>query len=60
MNNCKDLQALISKHMQKRNKKFKQYVQDKKEPNALLKRNFQKFVKNKKRRKIKKQYQNFQ
>ena len=59
-NNCKDLRAMINKHKQKRRKPIKNYGKSNKELNALIEKTFQKFVKNKKRRKTEKMLPHFQ
>ena len=46
--------------MQKKKKHFINYGKSNKELNALIKKKFQKFVKNKKRRKTEKELQHFQ
>ena len=50
--NCKNLHAMINKHKQKKNN-FNTYGMSNKELNALIEKNFQKLIKNKKRKKIK-------
>ena len=57
--NCKNLRAMVSKHKQKKKKTFKNYGKSTKELNALIEKKFQKFVKNKKRRKTEKELQYF-
>ena len=52
--NCKDLRAMVNKHKQKKRKPLTNYGKSNKELNALIERKFQKFVKNKKRRKTEK------
>ena len=42
---------MVNKHKQKKKKKFRNYGRNNKELNALIEKKFQKFVKNKKRRK---------
>ena len=51
---------MISKRKQKKRKPFKNYGRSNKELNALIEKQFQKFVKNKKRRKTEKELQHFQ
>ena len=48
---------MVSKYKQKRRKPFKNYGKSNKELNALIEKKFQKFVRNKKRRKIEKELQ---
>ena len=57
---CKDLRIMINKHKQKKKKSFRTYVKSNKELNVLIKKKFQKFVKNKKRWKTEKELQHFQ
>ena len=57
--NYKDLRAMVNNHKQKKKKPFKNYGKSNKELNVLIEKNFQKFVKNKKRRKTKKELQHF-
>ena len=54
-----DLRAMVNKHKQKKKKPFKNYGKSNKELNALIEKKFQKFVKNKKRRKTEKELQHF-
>ena len=57
---CRDLCAMVNKHKQKKKKKnFRNYGKSNKELNALIEKRFQKFVKNKKRRKIEAELQHF-
>ena len=57
---CNDLCAMVVKHKQREKKKlFKSYGKSNKELNAQIEKKFQKFVKNKKRRKIEKEKQYF-
>ena len=58
--NCKDLRAMVNKQKQKRKRVSWNYGKRKKELNALIEKKFQKFVKNKKRRKTEKELQHFQ
>ena len=51
---------MVKKHKQKKKKPFKNYGKRNKELNALIENKFQKFVKNKKRRKTEKELQHFQ
>ena len=51
---------MVNKHKQKKKKPFKNYGKSNKELNALIKKKFQKFVKNKKRRNLEKELQHFQ
>ena len=50
---------MVNKHKQKKKKIFKNYGKSNKELNALIEKIFQKFVKNKKRRKTEKNFQHF-
>ena len=54
MDNCKNLCAMVNKNKQKKKKNFKSYGNSKKELNALIKKKFKLFVKNKKVKKTKK------
>ena len=56
---CKDLRAMVNKHKQKKKKTFRNYGKSNKELNDLIKKKFQKFVKNKKRGKQKKSSSTF-
>ena len=58
--NCKDLNAMVSSLKQKKNKNFRTYGKSNKELNALIEKEFYKFVKHKKRRKTEKELQHFQ
>ena len=58
--NCKNLCAMDSKPKQKKKKTLKNYGKGNKELNALIEKKFQKFIKNKKRRKTEKDLQLFQ
>ena len=49
--NCKDLRAMVNKHKQKKKETFKNHGKSNKELNALIEKNYQIFVKNKKRKK---------
>ena len=51
---------MVNKHKLKKKKAFKNYGKSNKEINALIEKKFQKFVKNKKRRKTEKEIQYFQ
>ena len=51
---------MIVKHKQKKKKPFKNYGKRNKELNALIEKKFQKFVKNKNRRKMENVLQYFQ
>ena len=51
---------MVVKHKQKKKKPFKNYEKSNKKLNAVIERKFQKFVKNKKRRKTEKGLQHFQ
>ena len=51
---------MVNKHKQKKKKSFRNYEKSNKELNALIEKKFQKCVKNKKRRKTKKELQYFQ
>ena len=51
---------MVSKHKEKKRKPFKNYGKSNKELYALIEKNFQKLVKNKKRRKTEKELQHFQ
>ena len=51
---------MVNKHKQKKRKPFKDYGKSNKELNALIEKKFQKFVKNKIRRKTEKEPQYFQ
>ena len=57
---CIDLRAMVNKHKQKKKKYFRTNGKSNKELSALIKKNFQKFVKNKKGRKTEKELQQFQ
>ena len=51
---------MVNIHKQKKKNFFKNYGKSNKELNALIEKKFQKFVKNKKRRKTEKKLQHFQ
>ena len=52
---------MVVKHKQRKKKNFKNYRKSSKELNALIeKRNFHKFVENRKKRKTEKELQHFQ
>ena len=51
---------MVNKHKQKKKKPFKNYGMSNKELNALIERKFQKFVNNKKSRKMEKELQHIQ
>ena len=51
---------MVSKHKQKKRQPFKNYGKSNRELNALIEKKFQKFVKNKKRRKTEKELQHFE
>ena len=51
---------MVKKHKQKKKKNLKTYGKSNKELDALIEKKFQKFVKNKKRRKTEKELQHFQ
>ena len=51
---------MVNKHKQRKKKTFKNYGKSNKELNALIKKKFQEFVKNKKRRKTEKELLHFQ
>ena len=51
---------MVNKHKQKKKKNFMTYRKSDKELNALIGKKFQKFVKNKKKRKTEKELQHFQ
>ena len=56
MENYKDLRAMINKYKLRRKKSLKAYRKSSNELNALVEKKFQKFVKNKKRRKTEKSF----
>ena len=51
---------MVNKHKQRKKKNLKDYGNSNKELNALIEETFQKFVKNKRRRKAEKELQHFQ
>ena len=51
---------MVVKHKNRKKKNFKNYGKSNKELNAIIKKKFLKFVKNKKRRKMEKELQHFQ
>ena len=51
----KDLRAMVNNHKQKKKNNFRSYGEKNKERNALIEKKFQKFVKNKKKRKTEKE-----
>ena len=51
---------MVTKHKKKNKKSFNNYGTSNKELNALIEKKFQKYVKNKKRRKTEKELQHFQ
>ena len=50
---------MVKKQKQKKMKTFKNYGKSNKDLNALIEKKFQKFVENKKRRKMEKELQHF-
>ena len=58
--NCKDRRAMVNKYKQKKKRKFETYRKSNKEPNAIIEKEFQKFVKHKKTRKMEKRASIFQ
>ena len=51
---------MVNKHKEKKKIPFENYGKSNKELNTLIEKKFQKFVKNKKRRKMEKELQHFQ
>ena len=60
MDRCKDLRAMVNKYEQKKRRNFKSCRKSNNELNTQIEKKFQKFIKNKKRRKTEKEPKNFQ
>ena len=60
IDNCKDLHAMVNEHKQKKGEEKQELMKEHNKLNAIIGKKFQKFVKNKKRRKTEKELQHFQ